>query len=446
MVPKGRYLDADFLALEYEHLFPNVWQMACREEELAQAGSYYDYTIGRQSILVVRQGDGSIRAMHNSCPHRGMKIIGGAGRVDEFRCRFHGWRYAIDGVNTFQYMEEEFTERPTECNNLRSVHVDTWGGWVFVHMGDDPEPLLEWLDPIPTLLAPFNLEGMRYAWRKSTIVPSNWKTLVDAFIEGWHSTGTHPQMLRLDEGDPPSARPATVDEFAFGAWTPTLMYRNHSRFIYTQRPFTGKVDPVRAERVGRPEYHAALIAYEKNHIGSMATERDVRAAESLIGSDFEGPMFLAYLAACKRLAHDEGVEGYPDMSAEEYSAGNGDWHVTPTMVFLAEQSCLLGYRMRPNGDDPDSCIWDVWSLEHFRSDEIPETKWESYPTWRDHDWGQLITQDLKNLGDIQQGMHSIGFTGLWLNQKQEGSIINHHRIADRFLFGVDHGEPPPFEP
>ena len=291
MIPKGRYLDPEFLALEHERLFPNVWQMACREEELPDPGSFYEYTIGRQSILVVRQDDGSIRAMHNSCSHRGMKIIGGSGRVDEFRCRFHGWRYDTDGTISFMFMEEEFADRPASCNNLQPVHCDTWGGWVFIHMGDEPEPLLDWLDPLPTLLAPFNLDGMRYAWRKSTIVPSNWKTLVDAFVEGWHSTGTHPQVLRADEGDPPSARPATVEEFALGAWTPTMMYRNHSRFIYTPRPFTGEVDPERAARNSRPEYFAAMMAYQNKHIGSLATERDVRAAESLIGTDLDGPVF-----------------------------------------------------------------------------------------------------------------------------------------------------------
>ncbi|MDG2028803.1 MAG: aromatic ring-hydroxylating dioxygenase subunit alpha [Acidimicrobiales bacterium] len=444
-IPKGRYLDPEFLALENERLFPNVWQMACRQEELPEPGSFYEYTIGRQSILVVRQDDGSLRAMHNSCAHRGMKIIGGSGKVDEFRCRFHGWRYDVDGTSTFRFMEEEFAERPAHCNNLSQVHVDSWGGWVFVHMGDDPPPLLEWLDPLPTLLAPFNLEGMRYAWRKSTIVPSNWKTLVDAFVEGWHSTGTHPQMLRVDEGDPPSARPATVEEFAHGAWSPSIMYRNHSRFIYTPRPFTGVVDPARAERVARPEYFATMMAYQNTHIGSLATARDVRAARSLVDADLDGPVFPAYIQACKELARAEGVESYPNMSMDEYVAGNGDWHVTPTMVFLVEQSCVLGYRMRPNGDDPDSCLWDVFSLEHMREDEVPHTTWEHYPTWRDHDWGQLITQDLKNLGDIQKGMYSHGFDGLWINTKQEGSVINHHRIADRFLFGVDHGEPPPFE-
>ena len=111
-VPKGRYVDGDFARLEHERLFTQTWQMACREEDLVGAGAFHEYTIGDQSILVVRQADGSLRAMHNACRHRGMKIIGGAGRVEEFRCRFHGFRYALDGECTFVHCPEEFDDRP----------------------------------------------------------------------------------------------------------------------------------------------------------------------------------------------------------------------------------------------------------------------------------------------------------------------------------------------
>jgi hypothetical protein len=128
------------------------------------------------------------------------------------------------------------------------------------------------------------------------------------------------------------------------------------------------------------------------------------------------------------------------MSLETYFAGNGDWHVFPTMVLLVEKSCTLGYRMRPHAEDPNQCVFEMFSLEHFARGEIPETKWQVFEHWRDHDgWGQLPTQDLKNIADIQAGLHSRGFEGHWLNQAQESAIYNEHLIADRFIFGVDHG-------
>jgi phenylpropionate dioxygenase-like ring-hydroxylating dioxygenase large terminal subunit len=437
-VPKGRYVDREFARLELERLFPNVWQMACREEELPKAGSFHEYTIGDRSILVVRQSDGSLRAMHNACRHRGMKIIGGSGRVDEFRCRFHGFRYALDGACTFVFCPEEFEDRPASEWALQPVHLDTWGGWVFVNMASDPPPLLEWLDPLPGLLAPFRLEDMRYRWCKSVVVPANWKTVVDAFIEGYHTPGTHPQVLRPFEGVDPSARPAPIEEFAHAPFAPTFSLGNHAVSKYGQRPDKGPEAEEWDAVLARPEVYANLMRYLSRTLGAMQTERDARAADLLAEMEpSEVPPIITFLGLCEQLALEDGVD-YPKMSLEQYFTGNGDYHVFPTMVILVEPSSTLGYRMRPNGDDPDSCIWDLFSLEHYAPGAAPSPKWEVFPNWRTADLGPFLAQDLKNIPDIQAGMHSSGFEGLWLNSVQETTIMNAHRVADRFLFGADH--------
>ena len=437
-VPKGRYVDREFARLELERLFPNVWQMACREEELPKPGAFYEYTIGDRSILVVRQPDGSLRAMHNACRHRGMKIIGGSGRVDEFRCRFHGFRYALDGACTFVHCPEEFDDRPDAEWALQPVHVDTWGGWVFVHPGEDPPPLLDWLDPLPGLLSPFRLEDMRYKWCKTVVVPANWKTVVDAFIEGFHTPGTHPQVLRPTEGVDPSARPAATDEFVHAPFSPTFTFRNHAVMKYGESPNKGPEAEAWAAVLNRPDVYANLMLYLSRSLGSMQTERDARAAEVLAGMEpSDVPPIITFLELCKRLALEDGVD-YPEITIEQYFTGNGDYHVFPTMVILVEPSSTLGYRMRPNGDDPDSAIWDCFSLEHFAPGEAPNPKWEVFPNWREADLGPFLAQDLKNIPDIQAGMHSSGFEGLWLNRVQESTVMNAHRVADRFLFGVEH--------
>jgi len=96
-LPRGRYVDREFLELEHERLFPRIWQMACREEEVPAVGSFLEYAIGDQSFLVVRVAADEIRAFYNACIHRGTRLGKGSGRVKEFRCPFHGWRYALDG-------------------------------------------------------------------------------------------------------------------------------------------------------------------------------------------------------------------------------------------------------------------------------------------------------------------------------------------------------------
>ncbi|OJZ68993.1 (2Fe-2S)-binding protein [Mycobacterium paraffinicum] len=438
-VPKGRYIDPEFLHLELEHLFTQVWQPACREEEIPDPGNFCEYTIGRQSIMVVRQNDGTIKAFYNACTHRGMKVVRGRGCADDgvLRCGFHGWRYTLDGRSQFVPNRDEFLNRPREQWALRRVTVGAWGGWVFITMAENPPELLDWLDPLPTALAPFRLEDMRFRWRKRTALAANYKTVIDAFIEGYHSPGTHPQTVRSDQGVRPSTAPAAPNEFIYAPYTPTTVYRNHSRFTYTVRPDSNG-GAARAERESSPTIFANGMQYQFLEVRSLVSERDYRVAQQMAEME-PGPIppFMVYHQMCEELAIAEGVD-YPKMSMEEYFAGNGDWHVFPTLVILVEKSCVLGYRMLPDAEDPNRCVFEMFSLEHFAPGEVPETSWLEFERWQDHDgWGELPTQDLMNIDAIHAGMHSRGFDGLWLNINQEMSIRNEHRIADRFIFGVD---------
>src|SRR5207245_847508 len=99
LVPKDRYISREFLDLEMERLWTRVWQVACREEEIAEPGAYVEYTIGDQSILVVRSAPDEISAYTNSCLHRGTRLAEGTGSFARGRiqCRYHGWCDALDG-------------------------------------------------------------------------------------------------------------------------------------------------------------------------------------------------------------------------------------------------------------------------------------------------------------------------------------------------------------
>ena len=81
--PKERYFDPDFFALEAEQLWPRVWQMACRLEEIPEPGDFVEYEILDQSVVVVRTDDGEVRAFQNACRHRGVQVVEGRGTCDE---------------------------------------------------------------------------------------------------------------------------------------------------------------------------------------------------------------------------------------------------------------------------------------------------------------------------------------------------------------------------
>jgi phenylpropionate dioxygenase-like ring-hydroxylating dioxygenase large terminal subunit len=195
LVPKERYTSRAFLDLEMERLWGRVWQIACREE-LAAVGDFVEYAIGDQSILVVRAAPGEVAAFHNACLHRGTRLASGCGHFDgeRIQCPYHAWRYALDGRLATVVDREDFAAMP-EGMRLGPVRAECWGGFVFVSLDPHAEPLLEFLDPLPALLAPYRLHEMRFRSYLSTVLAANWKTVVDAFNESYHVQGAHAQIL-----------------------------------------------------------------------------------------------------------------------------------------------------------------------------------------------------------------------------------------------------------
>ena len=101
---------------------------------------------------------------------------------------------AAAGNASGQWIVEDFVGLPDDLT-LGRVRVDPWGGFVFVNLDANAEPLLDYLDPLPALLAPYHLEQMRLRASLSTIIDANWKAVVDAFNEGYHVQGLHRQIL-----------------------------------------------------------------------------------------------------------------------------------------------------------------------------------------------------------------------------------------------------------
>jgi phenylpropionate dioxygenase-like ring-hydroxylating dioxygenase large terminal subunit len=99
-VPAQDYISKEFLALENERVWPKVWLMACREEEIPEAGDFFAFDIVRDSILIVRQPDGELKAFHNVCQHRGRRLKSGCGQTGEMiHCGFHGWSWCESACN-----------------------------------------------------------------------------------------------------------------------------------------------------------------------------------------------------------------------------------------------------------------------------------------------------------------------------------------------------------
>ena len=152
VVPGARYTSQEFFDLEMERLWPRVWQVACREEEIPNPGDFLEYTIGDQSILVVRSDSDDITAFFNACPHRGTPLASGVGSfaTSQIRCPYHGWRWSFEGEIAEVVDRSDFPETMTDdlvC--LSEVQVGRWGGFVFVNMDPNSEPFDAFLGEIP---------------------------------------------------------------------------------------------------------------------------------------------------------------------------------------------------------------------------------------------------------------------------------------------------------
>jgi phenylpropionate dioxygenase-like ring-hydroxylating dioxygenase large terminal subunit len=421
-VPKERYTTRAFLDVEMEHLWPRVWQIACREEELAATGDWVEYRIGDQSVLIVREASGAIRAFHNACLHRGTRLAEGQGHFkgERIRCPYHGWCYALDGSLRDVPDRDEFPNLPSDLR-LGLVRAECWGGFVFVNMDPSAEPLLDFLDPLPSLLAPYRLHEMRFRSYLTTILPANWKTTIDAFNEGYHVQGAHSQIL-----------PWTDDvSIAYEQFRTHAHYGRlpNARRTLQPSPRLG----VAPEHVDEGEILGALVA----GLGGAFLKEERALVDELrahppVGKD----LLTAYQERRMELMRARGFDVSGFEPAQMTSAD--DVYCFPNVVGPIYPGSAILFRVRPNGLDPESTIKDTWVLEWPR----PGTTWQMperrfFADWRTKNWGEITMQDYENIGRVQAGMRSRGFTGLRLNPRQEGNILHMHRVIDRYLAAVD---------
>jgi phenylpropionate dioxygenase-like ring-hydroxylating dioxygenase large terminal subunit len=442
-IPKARYLDPDFLKLELEKMFTRTWLMACRVEELPGVGCFVEYEIGSHSILIVREAKDSIRAYYNACRHRGTRLARGRGRVGSIICPFHGWRWNLDGSIRLVLDREEFVPRSDDDLGLVRVRAEQWGGFVFINMDPGAMPLLEYLDPIPRIFEPFQFENMRYRWMKGVILPCNWKTALDGFLEAYHVAGTHPQLHRFDKSN---LNMASMKELDNRVWSPTTTYERHAHYSAVGQkkrtvPEDAAKDPSMRDTEGVADERMSValsVQYIADDMRGLENERSWRAAEALKTADVPEGMTAGqyFLELYRELSLAEGYD-WPTITAEQWAEAGTAWNVFPNTILLPNQGSVFGYRARPNGLDPDSCLFEIFSL-----DQVPVADYDKkrdfqpkyFEDYRDADLGEIFNQDMANAKEVTVGMHSPSFDGHRLSEEQEMTIYNHHRVADRFLW------------
>jgi phenylpropionate dioxygenase-like ring-hydroxylating dioxygenase large terminal subunit len=409
-VPTARYVDPEFFALEAEHLWPRVWQMACRLEEIPDPHDFVEYEILDQSVVVVRTEDGGVTAFQNACRHRGVRVVEGRGRcADGFTCPFHGWCYGPDGTNTFVSRRSTFAEHNLDPGDLDLVPVPagTWGGCAWINLDPEAPPLRDCLEPFASTFDAWQVESMRAEWWHAFRLPVNWKLAEAAFMEQYHVLESHPQ-LRIPGRF--GGRDGTVDPAAFV----------ESELHYLRTMSEGMAGMVHATDVRIAEGVAA-------ELGGLPTD----AAEAR--ATWDGALNDAVVDW-----HRGRGSTIPDLNALAASGGDEPMgYAFPHYFVLPMYSSASAYRFRPVA--PEETLMEIWSLTRYPEGEEPPPPPPPEPMAHDDPRVPPIpAQDFSNLPRQQRGLHARGFEHLRLSAQLEGHIGNFERVVDAYLAGLAH--------
>ena len=420
LISKERYISKEFKELETENIWKKVWLMGGPLVDLKKPGDYIATEILNEPILISMGHDKKIRAFYNVCQHRGNKLVHTKkGNASEHSCSYHGWTYKANGELGRAPDEETFLQGiPCDKLSLKELPCDTAIGFVWFSLNDDVEPLDEYLGIINEHLNPYHFEKQYLINDVTVEMPYNWKTSVDAFNETYHVVQTHPELTTwLEDLD------IQID-----------CYDKHNRYLV---PF------------GTPSSHMEDI---------KTISDDLKLYMEQAGMDpskFKGDA-TEVRRAIQLHRREHGKEMGYDFSELNDDQLSDDFHylIFPNITLNIYPESMMLFRQRPHPTDPNQCFFDLQNyvmqpnanipgvtdrerrIGGGRTEKIPEVP--ERPLHRQFKHGEeslglVLDQDAYNLPNVQLGMNSVGYDGLWLGS-QELRIRHFHATIDDYVF------------
>ncbi|MEP5567901.1 MAG: SRPBCC family protein [Halioglobus sp.] len=418
VLDKARYTDPALREREWEKIWSRCWLFAGLVADIPEAGDYFLYELGSESVVVMRDEDGNVGAFYNVCQHRGNRIFSsGTGWVKEVVCPYHGWRYGLNGTLAEVPDAERFCPSISKQErSLKTVRVEVWAGLVWLNFDPDAGSLAEYLGPIMSRLEPYRFEKMLLAQHQTVALDANWKTVRDNFLEQYHVDFIHPQHAGFVDCCNstntlwPMGHSATVVE----GFVTNSRYPVPEAVPEPLQPFLESLGLDPATFLGRvPEVRAAV-------------QQRKREVADLLGHD------------------------YSSLSDEQLSdVWQYDIFPNSFMTINPEEVWIFG--PRPHPTDHEKCFLDKFTLqipvESGRDDEQGLSLHPALCVSQDaerpehdcftrddvlagtHSLTITIDQDIQYLPDMQAGMRSRGFTSAVLNA-DEVRIQHFHDWVD----------------
>ncbi|MDB6085037.1 MAG: aromatic ring-hydroxylating dioxygenase subunit alpha [Gammaproteobacteria bacterium] len=285
-LPTTWYRSPGIFQIEKERIFCREWTAVCREEEVAEPGDSQVLDVLGESVLLVRNTAGQLRAFYNVCRHRGSRLCRAAGeKVPAGRvalpggiaarrlivCPYHRWSYDLDGALVAAPHLGSGSGFDKQQFHLYPVGVETWGGFVFLNLTpSEAKPLESQLAGMPERLRRYPLAALRIGATIRYEVAANWKIICENYNECYHCGGVHPELCAVV--------PAFRD--AGGADLDWIRGIPHREGAYTfthsgttaRRPFPGLNADERVRHKGELVYPNLFVSAACDHVAAFILE------------------------------------------------------------------------------------------------------------------------------------------------------------------------------
>jgi choline monooxygenase len=208
------YVEAAWFDVDREAIVRRTWQWWCHGERLRGPGQYLAGDVGGMPIVVVRGGDGVLRGFYNVCRHRAHQLVTGAGEARTLVCPYHAWTYDHGGRLVAARHTRELVDFDLDDHCMMPVQVEEFAGFVFVNLDPDAASLAEQTGTLADEIAHWapDVERLTFAHRLTYEIESNWKNVVDNFLECYHCHVAHKDFVSLVDMD-------TYEVTTHGIWS-----------------------------------------------------------------------------------------------------------------------------------------------------------------------------------------------------------------------------------
>lgn len=424
-ISTDRYISRGYAEREMRQIWMKTWQAAGREGEIPDAGDWKEYRLMDQSFLIVRGSDGKIRGFVNACTHRGNVLCTDkTGNSARFTCPYHHWSFALDGRLVGVGRPDLVGPLDKEQHGLVQVSVETFGGFIFLNPDPDAEPLKQYLGAdIVKFLEPYKLEKMSPVMDVREALECNWKVVVDAFQEGYHIEGIHPELLSVIVIDPSRTRYNFTGRHNIAVAPFDVKHANDSEFGADQ-----EVAAIHALPGTFPGVAAILPKFD-----------ELAAAYKVDDGSYSFPPGVSGRSLLQQATRETLTASGLDVSGltDDQMSDNHAYLLFPNffMTVRAGECHIILPTPHPDGD-PNRCIWHVTSymwlppgMEEFRADLVEVEEPGSYPYFL------ALQQDYDQMPRQQKGLRNTLLKEITLAQ-EEVCIAHFHSVVDRYMSGA----------